>query len=210
LDEITVVQQERSTQLDSLVEQQNQTLAELVSQVSSLKFSGPSPTLPTTVPQNPVQAIGVRMSQDQGLKCDYDCSCACHVYYRLQTPRFMDRLLGSLFVGYSGCPVSKTPCNEFRCRARGTAKAQFTYYFPPWFLAQRMSLTITTTPLGALGLALTPSRIRSDDADIFRYAIRGNLDGIKTLFQQGLASPHDVNFSRGIAALNVSVPYIMR
>ena len=73
-----------------------------------------------------------------------------------------------------------------------------------------MSLTVITTQLGAIGVALTPSRIRSDNADIFRYAVLGNLDGIKTLFQQGLAFPHDVDFSSGIAALNVSFPSIMR
>jgi hypothetical protein len=42
------------------------------------------------------------------------------------------------------------------------------------------------------------------NASVFTFAVLGNLDGIKSLFNKGLASPYDVCVSNGRTALHVS------
>ena len=38
-------------------------------------------------------------------KCDVRCGCRCHVQTRGQSPKILQSVLGTLFVGYAGLPV---------------------------------------------------------------------------------------------------------
>jgi hypothetical protein len=38
-------------------------------------------------------------------RCGGSCTCICHYSSRLQSPRFLDRFFGNLFIGYAGLPV---------------------------------------------------------------------------------------------------------
>ena len=78
--------------------------------------------------------LAVLMSPNQEQGCKLSCSCICHAHHRLQSPLFMDGLLGSLCVRYSGCPAGKPQCNEYFCRQQSQFRAIFIYSFPQWFL----------------------------------------------------------------------------
>jgi hypothetical protein len=67
-----------------------------------------------------------------------------------------------------------------------------------------ISFMISVTPLAGPVVSLKMNRTVSGDADIFYYAKTGNVERMKYLFENGLASPHDVSASSGITALHVS------
>ena len=52
-------------------------------------------------------------------------------------------------------------------------------------------------------MSLTVPRVIPDDSPILSFAVQGNLEGIKSLFSQGIASPYDVGLSNGRTALHV-------
>jgi hypothetical protein len=78
------------------------------------------------------------------------------------------------------------------------------YFFPPWFLARAMSMVFSSTPLAGPVVSLKMQRTVPGNSDIFTFAKLGEVDKMKTLFEQGLASPHDVHFESGITPLHVS------
>lgn len=151
-----------------------------------------------------VSAVGIRTSQFPRTSCTPWCSCACHKEWRFRTPRFLEAFVGSLFIGYSGIPVLRPPCNEHSCHLRSQPLTYVTYFFPRWFLSRMVTVMLTNTPLAGPVASLKVQRTVPGYAEIFNYAKLGNLDGIKSLFEGGLASPHDVQYDSGITALHVS------
>ena len=66
-----------------------------------------------------------------------------------------------------------------------------------------VTISLTNTPLAGPVASLEVRRTIPGDAEIFAYAKSGNVDGMKSLFQRGLASPHDVQYDSGVTALHV-------
>lgn len=52
-----------------------------------------------------------------GNKCHGQCYCSCHIRKRARTPANLGDLIGNLFVGYIGMPLSQRICN-LRTRQR--------------------------------------------------------------------------------------------
>jgi hypothetical protein len=152
-----------------------------------------------------ISAVGIRTAQFPRVACKPWCSCICHTERSFRSPSFMEKLVGSLFIGYSGVPILRQKCNQHSCHLESQPLMYVTYYFPTWFLARMVSLMISTTPLAGPVVSLKTQRTVSGDADIFTCAKTGDINKMKYLFQNGLASPHDVSFSSGITALHVCV-----
>jgi hypothetical protein len=141
--------------------------------------------------------------------CNKWCSCVCHKhnYLKLSTP--LDYVLGSLFVGYSGLPISTPACSEHSCLRRAIPSMELSYYFPRWFLARSIFMSLKVVPLVGPELTLrTPRLIRwtSKEANLFHLAMAGNIRGIQSMFSDGTATPFDVTLSSGKSALFVSRP----
>ncbi|KAI9711345.1 MAG: hypothetical protein M1812_007194 [Candelaria pacifica] len=155
---------------------------------SNIAGSSPVPTPDTT--------IGIRLVQRTENTCVRLCNCACHKPSRLGM-KFLDRVIGSLFVGYTGLPGITPPCNEHSCRKgrhRANFSAHFTYYFPSWFLTRMISSAIKYTPRdGPQILFIRAPRIRPDNANIFWDAIDGDVVAMQQAFSTGRASPFDVS-----------------
>jgi hypothetical protein len=152
-----------------------------------------------------ISAVGIRTAQFPRSACQPWCSCACHSEHRLRSPQLLDRVIGSLFIGYSGLPGLTRKCNQHSCHLRSQPMTYITYFFPQWFLARTISFVLSTTPLAGPVASLKVSRTVPGDSAIFYYAKTGNLTKIKALFEGGLASPHDVHFESGITALHVRI-----
>lgn len=74
----------------------------------------------------------------------------------------------------------------------------------PRYLYQIQAMeTVDYSPLG-LGLQLVVERRVPDTAESIRYAMEGDIDGLKRLFCEGLASPRDLSDSRGFSLIRVS------
>jgi hypothetical protein len=82
--------------------------------------------------------------------------------------------------------------------------ARATYRFPYWFLARILCLTVGVHPQGGLNSSLKTLRVVPDDADIMRFAKTGDIQGVRSLIEQRLASPLDVNATWNVPVLSVS------
>jgi hypothetical protein len=152
---------------------------------------------------NTFSAVRIKTSNYWGTPCRSGCCCACHKRLQLQTPRILDHLIGTLFMGYSGLPMITPSCDQPSCRQRSIPSTQMTYYFPRWFLLRAVSLAIMLLPNNGPVVSLRLQRTVSGSSKIFDYANVGDIDGMKRLFSSGQASPHDVRFDSGTSALQV-------
>jgi len=152
---------------------------------------------------NTFSAVHIRTSNYWGTPCRAGCCCACHKRHQVQTPRILENLIGTLFLGYSGLPMVTPSCDESSCRQRLIPSTQITYYFPRWFLQRAISLAIMLLPNDGPVASLRVQRAVSGSSKLFDYANIGDVESMKRLFSSGLASPHDVRFDSGTSALQV-------
>ena len=148
--------------------------------------------------------VRVRASQYRRNPCEGWCSCICHRPRCIRTPEKADYLLGSLFVGYSGLPTRTRQCNERNCRKQSIPSVNVVYFFPRWLLARVVHFAVAISYMKGPTVSLSMPRAIPDNAPILFFAVQGNLEGIRSLFDQGLASPYDVGISNGRTALHVS------
>ena len=138
--------------------------------------------------------------------CRAWCSCRCHRKLRCHAMANGISPLGFLFMLLSGGRYSLQACNEPRCLRKQDLKMTLAYCFPPWLLAQAVCLMFTLSSLGKPTFTPRWSATLPGDAKVFTCAIEGDLEGLKRLFQEKTASPHDRAMSTGRTALHVSVP----
>ena len=152
-----------------------------------------------------VQFGGVRiraLSYDR-VTCQAWCRCTCHTERSLASSGTGENILGRLFVGYTGLPVISKSCNYISCRRRETASVSIEYWFPPRFLHHVVRLNIAFQSTAGLQLQLRTLRRVPDSAECIRFALTGNIDGMRALFVKGLASPEDVSITRGYSIIRV-------
>ena len=166
------------------------------------------------IPVEPIQkdqltkvydGVRVRTTHYAWSSCSPWCSCICHKRHSFRTPRMLNQMIGSLFIGYSGFAINTPPCNEFSCLQRSRPSTAISYYFPPWFLARVISMVVMLTPLHGPLVSICAPRVIPSDSRIFTCARNGDVQGIKFLFEKQLASPCDITEGHGVSALQVSV-----
>jgi hypothetical protein len=139
--------------------------------------------------------------------CRPFCSCICHRRYRKRPPTLMNKLLGSIFLGYSSVPFFGVECDDSACIQPSKFSATFTYYFPSWFVIKHMfSLVLMTTPLGGPGGVLKIRKIQYTDFSIFRMASIGDCKGIKSLLDRRTVHP-STTWWGGWSPLHVECPH---
>lgn len=152
-----------------------------------------------------VSSICVQAFQYRTAVCRSGCPCACHLKREAQSPGVVGRVVGQLFLGYAGLPVMSRKCNLSTCQRQQAPYVSMEYWFPLWFLAQIMRLQLSYRPTLGPQIQLTTLRRVPDSAPCLAFAIGGNIEGLKMLFAQGLASPYDVSETRGLSVLGVSM-----
>ncbi len=48
--------------------------------------------------------------------CNLGCVCTCHKSRRFRSPPFLNRVIGSVFVGYRLSPIFTFPCSDLDCQ----------------------------------------------------------------------------------------------
>ena len=137
--------------------------------------------------------------------CKDNCTCVCHRRRTWRTPRLLDKLLGTLFLGYAGFPYVTPQCDNEKCIQRLSLTGLITYLFPSWLLARAVVLASRLSSTNGLEFSLRIPRVISATAPIWNFCQVGDIDGVKGLFQQGLASPLDVGCWNGFTPLTVSM-----
>ena len=126
------------------------------------------------------EGVDVLMTRIHGQGCKLSCNCVCHAQYRLHSPQFMDALLGSLYIRYSGRFTAKFQCNEYLCDKQSQFRAMLIYSFPQWLLgasfpghrcslyqAHDLSVCLTIVPLWKMTTARSSSGERNADLETF-------------------------------------------
>lgn len=148
--------------------------------------------------------ISIRTTQFTGQVCEPQCRCNCHARHELRSPDLIEPVLGRLFVCYAGMPRVRGHCGDVRCRRRQAPCISIEYWFPLWFLAQVIMVLFVQQPGAGPHFQIRTIRRVPGSAKCITFAVNGNIEGMKALFVQELASPHDVSQTRNFSMLRVS------
>ena len=136
-------------------------------------------------------------------RCKRPCSCVCHRQGCLQSARWLENIVGSLFVGYAGLPLFFNRCNIKSCRRSSQTALCIRYVFPGWLMQRVIITKMDFSQNKGPELLLRVLRVRPNNAPIFDAMIRNNIDIIRHLLRSGEASVLDVS-SSGESPLHVS------
>ena len=138
--------------------------------------------------------------------CTVECTCRCHGQTAHMIPKFADRVLGQLFVGYAGLPALSKRCNVESCEKSKSSQMTIEYWFPLSFIwSQIFRLRLAYSPNIGPQFELSTLRRVPDSAPCVHLALQGDIEGLKDLFNRGLASPRDVSSTRGYSVLRWAV-----
>ena len=168
------------------------------------------PGIPITEDSACTRSEGVRVRLDRYIStCPVACNCICHATTKASTPAMIDRVLGQLFIGYAGLPLLNPRCDAEGCRKSRSPYISLEYWFPlGYFWSQIFRLQVAYRANFGPRVSLSTLRRVPNSALCVKYAMTGNIEGLKTLFTRGLASPIDVCSVRGYSLLRVSMPYL--
>ena len=147
-------------------------------------------------------------SKSLELRCPQYCSCRCHRRQWLSSPNLFTRMFGFMLIDYPSFPPDRGGCTEKFCARDSRTPTRIIYHFPTWLVARYFCLDIMTH-CNDPQFSLKFPQIVADNSDVFQFAKVGDIEGIKSLFSKGLASPDVINSSWGVALLNVCFPPIM-
>ncbi|KAK8059217.1 TPR Domain containing protein [Apiospora saccharicola] len=133
--------------------------------------------------------------------CRTDCPCSCHAERSSSSPPIFNTLLGRLFVGYVGLPILSPKCNDEECRGSRSSQVSMEYWFPFSMWSTIVRLHMGYRPDFGPSLHIETLRRVPDSAQSVSFALDGNIEGLKYLFRNGLASPRDVSTTRGYTLL---------
>ena len=141
-----------------------------------------------------------------GNSCDSGCTCVCHRRSQFKSPRSLNALLGSLFVGYQASPWSTQTCSNSNCRRR-SKKLTYVYAFPRWFLARILVVDMAYSQSRGPESCLRVMRVRSSSTGGFvslaaRFNNNDTVHHLKRLLNEGKISVLDVD-ERNITVLHV-------
>ena len=163
---------------------------------------------PTTTPaigsraSVPASAICVTTFASHN-RCMYSCVCKCHQLSVGRSPHLLNQLFGRLFFGYTGLPYINPPCDSKSCNRKSCSMISIVYLFPLWLLARAFTVIARLSISNGPEITIRFPRIIPNSSKIFNLAGQGKINEIYSLFQQGLASPFDIDGSNGFTALLV-------
>lgn len=142
------------------------------------------------------QHRNLRLNTSVHRSCRSLCACICHRETKLRLPNWMESIVGTLFLGYSGMPTASflsSKCTEVACQRNRSALISVQYCFPRWFLAWRMIILRNNySSLNGIQISVRTPRVVGSWTEIFAAAQTGNVGMIRLLISEGRASPFDV------------------
>ncbi|KAJ8067120.1 hypothetical protein OCU04_004495 [Sclerotinia nivalis] len=150
-------------------------------------------------------AVQLKKRKVKANVCNPACPCRCHKQRRFRTPRFLDFFMGALSLGFSGLPL--VSCDNSACWSRNSMTTSATYFFPRWFLNRALFVAVANSMEPTVSLKVL--RIVASKAWGYigiHQSPENNSQAImdtKRLFEEGLASPNDIDFDRKVSLLHV-------
>ena len=129
-------------------------------------------------------------------------TCRCHCHNKFASPNFLKRVLGLLFLGYSGVPVITSACNENRCRRSVKIIVSVRYCFPARFMARVLEFSLRVSASGNVEQILRVSAVLPLNHKIYDIIDNGDVEGVKEWLGAYKGSPFAVD-SQGQTLLDV-------
>lgn len=151
----------------------------------------------------PLITVSSKHVRPQSTSCAIEwCTCSCHDPGSFSTPDFVSQVLGKMMVTYTDIPNFTPQCNQSQCKKRRRFPSlRMSYYFPRWFWGRMVTTHLAYTARDGLELhRLRTPRIIPTGSKLFTLTQKGDLEAIRSLFTQGLASPYDID-QDGFSAL---------
>ena len=161
--------------------------------------------------RDPPQSEGVSVKVLQyASACQTRCPCSCHAFKKSASPAFLSRVLGQMFIGYTGLPLFSPKCSSQQCQKGQVPRVSLEYWFPlGFFWSQILSVQAGYSHNLGPQFQLKTLRRVPDAAPCVNFALEGNIEALKDLFVRGLASPQDVSSTRGYSLLRVGEVHIL-
>ena len=204
----------RQTHLLEIVQEETCQCLERIAQTEPDQATEASRTLSTTSSSGGIEYPRTRSEESPNLilkltdlrKCERYCICSCHLQRRLQAPKALSQILGSLFIGYIGIPALYISCDMKTCRVRSPAKGYLFYLLPRWFVKMAILIKFKLSQVEGPEMLIRCLRVREyDSTPSFQALAQGQFDQLKTLLTSGEASVFDVDDQRGNSLLHVRV-----
>ncbi|RSL63229.1 hypothetical protein CEP54_005292 [Fusarium duplospermum] len=144
-----------------------------------------------------------------GSRCSSNCWCKCHAAPNqgllLRLPRVLRYIIGSLFVGYTGCPISRPVCNLSSCSKGRYVRLRFTYAFPLWFLNYAIHGLVDTTE--RFTLAIVPRRRMEylSPMNILYQVQVGTMENIRHILQVNKSAVIEVYYGDDRSVLQLAL-----
>lgn len=167
--------------------------------------SSVAPVSPGSCGKRELSPIRVETTLATSSDCDPFCGCRCHIKSQIQTPHWLHFVLGTLLYSSTVLPLSSSqPCNLLSCRRSGPGSTRLSYFFPSWAVARVFHMTSTWRSVNGADATWTVRmpRVITDDAPLWYHLQRREMNKIKLLFDNGQASPYDVDIM-GSSVLHV-------
>ncbi|KAI1193233.1 ankyrin [Nemania serpens] len=156
-------------------------------------------------PRGPSDGLSaLRMRFLQRRRCSPYCDCACHRTSRLNTPRMLQFLIGTLCVGYNGVPRLTQPCTNSACQKTPEGFIAVNYYFPTWLAKTVFAAGARFTDYRGPELSIRMLNVRDPAAMIFQATHDDDALTVQALLSSGKASVLDVEHGTGHSALHVA------
>ncbi|KAF2838004.1 hypothetical protein M501DRAFT_163004 [Patellaria atrata CBS 101060] len=146
---------------------------------------------------------GLQVFVSQPNKCSTWCPCACHAKRKPKVTELgiVEKVIGKMFIGYAGLPFLNKKCDFRGCRHQRAPTVIMEYWFPWWFVAMNVKLDFKYLPTVGSQFQVTTSRRVPDNSQSIAFVMQRDIDGLRYLFNNGLASPRDVSDSRGFTLM---------
>ena len=125
-------------------------------------------------------------------RCRRFCKCACHHPKNIRSTKFLESLVGSLLIGYTGLPILQS-ANMTSCQNCSVSTANIIYTFPSWLCGVMVYSAVRLWQKSGPELLLRCMRIRSFSSPCFQAIVRVDKDHVIRLLTEGKASILDVD-----------------
>jgi len=161
------------------------------------------------VPPEKGQLGPPRVTRHQGFRCVETCRCACHMSttfaWRMSSPK---HLLGSIAVHHS---QSIQKCTSRGCHSRQPSRRniRITYALPDWLIRATLYMFYSSNLHGSPQLVIrVQNQIPGEEIhpqSIFGRVQHHDIEGVKNLLVEGLASVNDIIGTPGLSPLTLAI-----
>ncbi|KAK6519390.1 hypothetical protein TWF281_003224 [Arthrobotrys megalospora] len=135
--------------------------------------------------------------------CDLRCRCTCHSKRAAQTPAFLSRFIGRLFIGYSNIPSLSPSCDIPTCRRATGGVLKLQYVFPEWFISSILTMEARVSQAPEILIRTWNIRIRSwADGDAI-FDSFDHFPDFRRAFVEERVSVRDVDAQFGYTVLHI-------